>query len=178
VNQPEPLQRVAQVARHLQAVFQDWRAARGAVDRAGSAGLSRLRELGAGEAMIHAFAASHPADRAAATRMAEALRRAGAGPSEEVAALIHDLPKGQVGLLLRIVHVLTGSIMMAYEAGVPMKGLTALRTHADAAPHHARELGAAADVIALLEELAHIERGGTAVDHRVMRLHLADEGRL
>jgi hypothetical protein len=92
VNQPEPLQRVAQVARHLQAVFQDWRAARGAVDRAGSAGLSRLRELGAGEAMIHAFAASHPADRAAATRMAEALRRAGAGPSEEVAALIHDLP--------------------------------------------------------------------------------------
>jgi hypothetical protein len=178
VNQPEPFQRVAQVARHLQAVFQDWRAARGAVDRAGSAGLSRLRELGAGEAMIHAFAASHPADRAAATRMAEALRRAGAGPSEEVAALIHDLPKGQVGLLLRIVHVLTGSIMMAYEAGVPMKGLTALRTHADAAPHHARELGAAADVIALLEELAHIERGGTAVDHRVMRLHLADEGRL
>ena len=178
MNQPEPLQRVAQVARHLQAVLQDWRAARGAVDRAGSAGLSRLRELGVGEAMLHAFAASHPADRAAATRMAEALRHAGAGPSEEVAALIHDLPKGQVGLLLRMVHVLTGSTTMAYEAGAPLKGLTALRTHADAAPHHARELGAAADVIALLEELAHIERGGTAVDHRVMRLHLADEGRL
>lgn len=178
MNQPEPLQRVAQAARHLQAVFQDWRAARGEADRAGSAGLSRLRELGVGEAMLHAFAASHPADRAAATRMAEALRQAGAGPSEEVAALIHDLPKGQVGLFLRIVHVLTGSTTMSYESGAPLQGLAALRTHADAAPHRARELGAAADVIALLTELAHIERGGTAADHRVMRLHRADQGRL
>lgn len=150
--------RVAQVAAHLAAVARESLLPFGAAP-AGAAGARRLVELGASEATLHLFAAAHPADRAAATRLAARLRTIGANRDEELAALLHDVAKGRCGLVARIIHVLEGSPTSGTPRGPRSSDRALLRAHATRAAHLARQVGAPEGCVQILAELALIERG-------------------
>ena len=176
MNLRRPLHRPLQVARHLLALAHEAASLTRLVPPPGSAGRRRLRELGASPALIDAFTRAHPADRTAAARLAATIRRAGAAPAEQFAALIHDLPKGRAGLPPRVLHVLLGSPQSATWPGDDASSLARLRGHAAEAPRLAARLGAPLEVVQILEALAAQERDGTAVDARAARIFAADSG--
>ena len=166
--------RCSQVAAHLRAVVADLLARRGLGETPGADGDERLRELQAPPALRAAFSSAHPADRASGTRLAARLRRDGASEAEEYAALLHDLPKGHVGLLPRVMHVLRGSPRECDPVGRNASATRRLRTHADEAPRLAAQWGAPDDVVEILTALAIEERSGDSHDMRARRLLALD----
>jgi hypothetical protein len=149
--------RLLQVLSHLQAVGRQQVARFGLVAPVGAEGDEHLRALRATLRARRAFAAAHPADQASATRTAASLRRLGAKGDDQLAALLHDLPKGQVGLLPRVLHVLEGSPVTGRARGPFAHSRQTLRRHASAAPTLAVKLGAPRGTIAILHELARQE---------------------
>jgi len=166
--------RSTQVAQHLLAIVQEYIASFGLATRPGAAGAVRLRELGAPDAICERFESAHPADRASGMRLAILLRRAGATPHEEYAALLHDLPKAGVGLLPRILHVLAGSPRLHLPLRVDASATLRLRTHAAESPRLAARCGAPTEVVELLEALALEEDGRASHDVRAQRLYALD----
>lgn len=153
--------RLLQVLSHLQAVGRQQVARFGIVTPVGAAGDAHLRALRATPRARRAFAAAHPADQASATRTAASLRRLGAKGHDQLAALLHDLPKGQVGLLPRVIHVLEGSPDRGAARGPFARSRQTLRSHAASAPTLAAKLGAPRGTIAILRELAREESRAT-----------------
>ncbi len=174
--------RLLQVRSHLLAVARQQIARLGLADAVGAEGDAHLRSLGATPRARRAFAAAHPADQASATRTAASLRRLGAKGDDQLAALLHDLPKGQVGLLVRVIHVLEGSPVRGRARGPLARSRQTLRLHASVAPKLAAKLGASRGTIAILQELARQEslttsRGKTTpIDARVRLLLDIDSG--
>ena len=174
--------RFHQVALHLRAVARDYRARLGLGAPVGAPGDLLLRTLRASARARRAFAAAHPADQEASVRVALSLRRQGAGDDDQLAALLHDLAKGRVGLVPRIVHVLEGAPTRGAARGPWAAARNTLRTHAATAPRLAADLGAPAGTIALLEGLARRESGAaprTSSGHmrpRIEMLHRLDSG--
>ena len=146
-----------QVLSHLHAVGRQRLARLGLAAAVGAEGDAHLRTLGATARARRAFAAAHPADQASAARTAASLRRLGAHVDDQLAALLHDLPKGRVALLPRVVHVLEGSPTTGRAQGLFSSQRQTLRRHASAAPILAAELGAPKGTIAILHELARLE---------------------
>lgn len=149
--------RIQQVLAHLRAVGRQGLARIGLVAAVGAEGDAHLRSLGATTRARRAFAAAHPADQASAARTAASLRRLGAHVDDQFAALLHDLPKGRVALLPRVVHVLEGSPTMGRARGPFANPRQKLRNHAAAAPVLAAKLGAPTGTITILLELARLE---------------------
>lgn len=149
--------RLLQVLSHLQAVGRQQVARFGLTAPVGSEGDAHLRDVRATPRARRAFAAAHPADQASATRTAASLRRLGAKRGDQLAALLHDLPKGQVGLIPRVLHVLEGSPVTGRARGPFARSRQTLRGHAAAAPLLAAKLGAPRETIAILHELARQE---------------------
>jgi len=174
--------RLWQVLAHLTAVGRQQVARFGLVASVGAEGDAHLRAIRATPRARRAFAAAHPADQASATRTAARLRRLGAKPDDQLAALLHDLPKGQVGLLPRVLHVLEGSPVTRSARGPFAQSRQTLRRHASAAPKLAEKLGAPRGTIAILRELArqesHItpQRRSTGIDARARLLLDLDSG--
>lgn len=156
-----PAHRIAQVAAHLVAVARESPLLPFGVARAGAEGAQRLVDLGASEAAQVLYAAAHPADRAAATRLAARLRKVDANGDEELAALLHDVAKGRCGLVARVVHVLEGSPTSGTPRGLFGGERALLRAHAVRAVQLAREVGASEGCVEILAELASIEHGGS-----------------
>ena len=129
----------------------------GLAEAVGAEGDAHLRALGATPRARRAFAAAHPADQASATRTAARLRLLGAKRDDQLAALLHDLPKGQIGLLPRVFHVLEGSPVSGRPRGPFARARQALRLHASAAPALAAKLGAPKGTVTILQELARHE---------------------
>lgn len=149
--------RVRQVLAHLQAVGRHGAAHLGFAHHVGRAGDLHLRSLRATPRARRAFASAHPADQASATRTAASLRRLGAKRDDQFAALLHDLPKGRVGLIARVLHVLEGSPVVGHARGPWGSSRQLLRLHASAAPKLAASLGAPKGTILILNELARQE---------------------
>ena len=174
--------RLLQVLSHVQAVGRQQVARLGAATPVSAEGDAHLRALRATPRARRAFAAAHPADQASATRIAASLRRFGAKPDDQLAALLHDLPKGQVGLFPRVLHVLEGSPVTGQARGPFARARQTLRLHASAAPTLAAKLGATRGTITILQELARQEsssahRGRAAgIDARVRLLLDLDSG--
>lgn len=171
--------RVAQVSAHLAAVARERLLVPFGMAPAGAAGAQRLLDLGASQALRDLFARAHPADRAAASRLAAALRRAGCDEDEEVAALLHDAAKGQSGLVARIVHVLEGSPHGGAARGALGEQRQRLREHATRIVSQAFEGGASQRSVAILAELAAIEANGqlrTTITGAAARLFMLDSG--
>lgn len=174
--------RIAQVLLHLAAVARQWLSAAGVARPVGAAGDAHLRALGASASARRAFAAAHPADQASATRAASALRRLDASEDDQLAALLHDLAKGRVGLVPRILHVLEGSPVAGRARGPWSAARGQLRAHAAAAPDLAARLGAPKGTVALLRELARQESRSAGrsevagMTTRVQRLIDVDSG--
>ena len=174
--------RVQQVLSHLQAVGRQQVARIGLAAPVGAEGDAHLRALRATPRARRAFAAAHPADQASATRTAAGLRRLGARGDDQLAALLHDLPKGQVGLLPRVLHVLEGSPITGSARGPFARARQTLRLHASVAPTLAAKLGAPRGTIAILQELARQEsrtssrHKPTGIDARVRLLLDIDSG--
>jgi hypothetical protein len=174
--------RLHQVLSHLRAVGRQQVARLGLVAPVGAEGDAHLRALGATARARRAFAAAHPADQVSATRTAASLRRLGAKPDDQLAALLHDLPKGHVGLLPRVLHVLEGSPVTGSARGPFAGARQTLRLHASVAPKLAANLGAPRDTIAILHELARLESRATSrqkptrIDARVRLLLDLDSG--
>jgi hypothetical protein len=80
--------------------------------------------------------------------------------------LLHDLPKGQVGLLPRVLHVLEGSPVAGSARGPFARARQTLRIHASVAPRLAAKLGAPRGTIAILQELAREESRATSPKKR------------
>lgn len=158
--------RLHQVLSHLQAVGRKQVARLGLAAPVGAEGDAHLRALRATARARRAFAAAHPADQASATRTAASLRRLGAKPDDQLAALLHDLPKGQVGLLPRVLHVLEGSPVAGSARGPFARARQTLRIHASVAPRLAAMLGAPRGTIAILQELAREESRATSPKKR------------
>ena len=154
--------RLHQVLAHLTAVVRQQGARLGLATPVGAQGDAHLRALRATARARRAFAAAHPADQASATRTAASLRRLGARPDDQLAALLHDLPKGQVGLLPRVFHVLEGSPVTGQARGPFAGARQTLRLHASVAPTLAAKLGAPRGTIAILHELAREESRSAA----------------
>ena len=155
------------------------------LDAACRAVLAKQMALGAIDpAPVHCdvrdlYARAHPADRAAATRLAAALRSAGGDADEEIAALLHDTAKGRTGLLARIVHVLEGSPHGGAARGPVGAQRQRLREHATRVVTIAREAGASPRSVAILTDLAELEANGvvrSAGDGAAARLFLLDSG--
>ena len=174
--------RLLQVLSHLQAVGRQQVARFGLVAQVGTEGDAHLADLRATPRARRAFAAAHPADQASATRTAASLRRLGAKRGDQLAALLHDLPKGQVGLIPRVLHVLEGSPVTGRARGPFAGARQTLRLHAAAAPTLAAKLGAPRGTIAILRELARQESRSssrqkpTGIDARVRLLLDLDSG--
>ena len=174
--------RLHQVLSHLQAVGRQQVARLGLATPVGAEGDAHLRALRATTRARRAFAAAHPADQASATRTAASLRRLGAKPDDQLAALLHDLPKGHAGLLPRVLHVLEGSPVTGSARGPFAGARQTLRLHASVAPRLAAKLGAPRGTIAILNELARLESRATsatkptAIDARVQLLLEIDSG--
>lgn len=174
--------RLLQVLSHVQAVGRQQVARLGAATPVSAEGDAHLRALRATPRARRAFAAAHPADQASATRIAASLRRFGAKPDDQLAALLHDLPKGQVGLFPRVLHVLEGSPVTGRARGPFAGARQTLRLHAAAAPTLAAKLGAPRGTIVILRELARQESRSssrqkpTAIDARVRLLIDLDSG--
>jgi len=174
--------RLHQVLSHLQAVGRQQVARLGLATPVGAEGDAHLRALRATTRARRAFAAAHPADQASATRTAASLRRLGAKPDDQLAALLHDLPKGHAGLLPRVLHVLEGSPVTGSARGPFAGARQTLRLHASVAPRLAAKLGAPRGTIAILNELARLESRATsatkptAIDARVRLLLEIDSG--
>lgn len=149
--------RVLQVLSHLYAVSRQHAAHIGLSAPVGAEGVALLRELRATPRALRAFAAAHPADQRSATRTATSLKRLGAKRDDQLAALLHDLPKGGVGLLARVLHVIEGSPVTGRARGPLSRSRQILRGHAAAAPKLAAKLGAPRGTIAILRELARQE---------------------
>ena len=149
--------RLLQVLWHIQAVGRQQVARFGFAAPVWSEGDAHLRYLRATPRARRAFAAAHPADQASATRTAASLRRLGAKRDDQLAALLHDLAKGKVGLLPRVLHVLEGSPVTGRARGPFARSRQTLRSHAVAAPRLAAKLGAPSGTIAILRELARQE---------------------
>jgi hypothetical protein len=162
VNFATRAHRIQQVLLHLQAVGRQQGARVGLTAPVGVAGDAHLRALRATTRARRAFADAHPADQASATRIAASLRRLGAKPDDQLAALLHDLPKGRIGLLPRVLHVLEGSPLTGRARGPYARARQRLRLHASAAPALAAKLGAPRGTIAILQELARQESRFTA----------------
>ena len=169
--------RLTQVAAHLAAVARErWALSSGAAP-VGEEGRRRLIALGASEAAIDRYAAAHPADRAAATRLAAATRRAGGSPDEEFAALFHDLAKGQCGLVARVLHVLEGAPTSGTPHGPLHSERAYLRVHAARVVELAREVGATERCVQILANLAALEAGeAVRADTAAVRLLALDSG--
>jgi hypothetical protein len=182
VNFATRAHRLQQVLAHLQAVGRQQVARLGLVTPVGAEGDAHLRALRATPRARRAFAAAHPADQASATRTAASLRRLGAKSDDQLAALLHDLPKGHVGLLPRVIHVLEGSPVSGRAHGPLARSRQTLRLHASVAPKLADKLGAPRGTITILQELARQEsrtttRGkATGIDARVRLLLEIDSG--
>jgi hypothetical protein len=182
VNVATRAHRLQQVLSHLQAVGRQQVARLGLVKPVGAAGDAHLQALRATPRARRAFAAAHPADQASATRTAASLRRLGAKGDDQLAALLHDLPKGQVGLLPRVLHVLEGSPVTGRARGPFARARQTLRLHASAAPVLAAKLGAPRGTVTILQELARQEsstahRGrATGIDARARLLLDLDSG--
>jgi len=182
VNVVTSAHRLQQVLSHLQAVSRQKGARLGLAKPVGAEGDAHLRTLGATPRARRAFAAAHPADQASATRTAASLRRLGAKGDDQLAALLHDLPKGQVGLLPRVLHVLEGSPVTGRPRGPFARARQTLRLHASAAPQFAAKIGASRATIAILQELANQEsytthrRKASALDARARLLLDLDSG--
>jgi len=182
VNVATRAHRIQQVLSHLQAVGRQQVARLGFAAPVGAAGDAHLRALRATPRARRAFAAAHPADQASATRTAASLRRLGAKPDDQLAALLHDLPKGQVGLLPRVLHVLEGSPVTGQARGPFARARQTLRLHAAVAPTLAAKLGASRGTITILRELARLEsrtssrQKPTGIDARVRLLLDLDSG--
>lgn len=174
--------RFHQVALHLRAVARDHRARLGLGAPVGAPGDLLLRTLRASAQARRAFAAAHPADQDASVRVALSLRRQGAGEDDQLAALLHDLAKGPVGLVPRIVHVLEGAPTSGAARGPWSAARNTLRRHAAAAPRLAADLDAPEGTIALLEGLAQRESDATSrtstqrMSSRIETLHRLDSG--
>lgn len=174
--------RLLQVISHVQAVGRQQVARFGLAGAVGAEGDAHLLALRATPRARRAFASAHPADQASATRIAASLRRLGAKPDDQLAALLHDLPKGQVGLFPRVLHVLEGSPVTGRARGPFAGARQTLRLHAAAAPTLAAKLGAPRGTIAILRELARQESRSssrqkiTAIDARVRLLLDLDNG--
>jgi hypothetical protein len=174
--------RLHQVLSHLRAVGRHQVARLGLAAPVGADGDAHLRALRATPRARRAFAAAHPADQASATRTAAGLRRLGAKGDDQLAALLHDLPKGQVGLLPRVLHVLESSPVSGIARGPLARSRQTLRLHAKAAPSLAAKLGAPRGTIAVLHELARQEsrtssrKKPTGMDARVRLLLDLDSG--
>ncbi|MFM9128857.1 MAG: HD domain-containing protein [Candidatus Limnocylindrus sp.] len=174
--------RLVQVRSHLLAVVRQQVARLGLTDAVGAEGDAHLRSLGATLRARRAFAAAHPADQASATRTAASLRRLGAKRDDQLAALLHDLGKGQVGLIPRVIHVLEGSPVHGQARGPLARSRQILRRHASVAPALAAKLGASRGTIAILRELARQEsrrtsrEKATPIDARVRLLIDIDSG--
>ena len=174
--------RLQQVLSHLRAVGRHQVARLGLAKPVGADGDAHLRALRATPRARRAFAAAHPADQASATRTAAGLRRLGAKGDDQLAALLHDLPKGQVGLLPRVLHVLEGSPVPGQARGPLARSRQTLRLHASVAPRLAAKLGAPRGTIAILHELARQEsrtssrQKPTGIDARVRLLLDLDSG--
>ena len=173
--------RISQVAAHLAAVVRERLIAPLGAAPAGAEGAQRLLELGASDALRELYALAHPADRAAATRLATALRRAGGDEDEETAALLHDTAKGRTGLLARILHVLEGSPVGGAARGPLRLERQRLRQHATVVVTLARSAGASPRCVEILTDLAALEAHGTGRreahgDGAAMRLFLLDSG--
>ena len=172
--------RLLQVLRHLQAVGHQQVARLGLVASVSAPGEAHLRTLRANPRVLSAFAAAHPADQASARRAAAGLRRLGAKGDDQFAALIHDLPKGRVGLLPRVLHVLEGSPVTGRARGPLARARQTLRQHAMNAPKLATKLGAPRGSIAMLHELARQEANAphkaTALSARAALLLDLDSG--
>ena len=174
--------RFRQVALHLRAVVREHRARLGLGAPVGAAGDLLLRELRASSRARRAFAAAHPADQEASVRVAVRLRRQGAGDDDQLAALLHDLAKGPVGLVPRILHVLEGSPTSGAARGPWSAARNILRRHAASAPRLAADLGAPEGTIALLDGLAQRESGAAPrtsmrrMSSRIETLHRLDSG--
>ena len=149
--------RTQQVLAHLLAVGRQGLARLGLASAVGAEGDAHLRTLGATTRARRTFAAAHPADQASAARTAASLRRLGAHVDDQLAALLHDLPKGRVALLPRVVHVLEGSPTTGRARGPFASPRQTLRSHAAAAPVLAAKLGAPTGTITFLRVLARIE---------------------
>ena len=154
--------RLHQVLSHLQAVGHQQVARLGLATPVGAEGDAHLRALRATARARRAFAAAHPADQVSATRTAASLRRLGAKSDDQLAALLHDLPKGHVGLLPRVLHVLEGSPVTGSARGPLASARQTLRLHASVAPRRAAKLGAPRGTIAILNELARLESRATS----------------
>jgi len=182
VNFATRAHRLLQVLSHLQAVGRQQVARFGLVAQVGTEGDAHLADLRATPRARRAFAAAHPADQASATRTAASLRRLGAKRGDQLAALLHDLPKGQVGLIPRVLHVLEGSPVTGRARGPFAGARQTLRLHAAAAPTLAAKLGAPRGTIAILRELARQESRSssrqkpTGIDARVRLLLDLDSG--
>ena len=182
MNSATRAHRLLQVLSHLQAVGRQQAARFGLATPVGSEGDAHLCDLRATPRARRAFAAAHPADQASATRTAASLRRLGAKGDDQLAALLHDLPKGQVGLLPRVLHVLEGSPVTGRARGPFAGARQTLRLHAAAAPTLAAKLGAPRGTIAILQELARQESRSssrqkpTGIDARVRLLLDLDSG--
>ena len=146
-------------------------------------------ELGANDALQELFARAHPADRAAATRLASALRRVGGDADEEIAALLHDAAKGRAGLGARIIHVLEGSPIGGDPGGPLASERRRLRHHATSVVDLARDAGAPRRCVEILTELARLEadrnvrhqgdvvsQGEGHGNDAALRLYLLDSG--
>ena len=174
--------RLQQVLWHLQAIGRQQVARLGFATPVGAAGDAHLRALRATPRARRAFAAAHPADQSSATRTAASLRRLGAKSDDQLAALLHDLPKGQVGLLPRVLHVLEGSPLTGSARGPFARARQTLRLHTSVAPRLAAKLGAPRGTISILNELARLESGAasetkpTAIAVRVRLLLELDSG--
>lgn len=174
--------RLLQVRSHLLAVARQQMAHLGFADAVGAEGDAHLRSLGATQRARRAFAAAHPADQASATRTAAGLRRLGAKRDDQLAALLHDLGKGHVGFLPRVIHVLEGSPVHGQARGPLARSRQILRRHAAVAPALAAKLGASRGTIAILRELARQEsrknsrEKGSPIDARVRLLIDIDSG--
>ena len=182
MNSVTSAHRFQQVLSHLFAVCRQQVARLGLATPVSAAGDAHLRALRATSRARRAFVAAHPADQASATRTAASLRRLGAHPDDQLAALLHDLPKGHVALLPRIVHVLEGSPTTGEARGPFAAARQTLRTHAATAPTLAATLGAPRGTIAILHELARQETHGarrsasTGVNARARLLLDLDSG--
>lgn len=149
--------RVQQVVSHVHAVTQQWLSSLGLAEPVGAAGDEHLRALKANQRVRQAFAAAHPADQLSATRIAASLLQSASGRDDQLAAFLHDLPKGHVGLVPRVIHVLEGSPVSGRARGPWATSRQRLRRHAADAPAHAARLGAPRGAVALLRELARHE---------------------
>jgi hypothetical protein len=154
--------RFQQVLVHLMAVGRQWMSQIGVATPVGAEGDAHLRALRATPRARRAFAAAHPADQAASIRTAASLRNLGAHRDDQLAALLHDLAKGHVGLLPRVLHVLEGSPVAGVARGPFAGARQTLRRHAAEAPALASKLGAPRGTIAILRELARQESRGTS----------------